>query len=706
MLSLRLCASATLTAMLTAGSALAQPVTQITINPNPEEKFTSTVGSGLLYDLQNAQQGSLTGPSLQSVLKDFSRKAGAVDVVPAEEFSQGYASNFESILKNVPGVVTGKRWGEEVRLSIRGSGISRGFHLRGIQLLQDGVPLNNADGSGDFQEVDPLFARYVEVSKGSNALQYGSATLGGAINLVSPTGITAPTANEARVEYGSYGTVRTHVGMARRAGNVDVYSALTGTRSQGWREHSKGLTGRLNSNLGIKLNDDTETRFFLTYNNINQQVPGTLSRTQALTTPKTAPSANLVNDWQRDIRSVRFANKTTFKLSDSETLEVSPYVAWKDLQHPISIYVDQRSVNYGLSGKYQGEGELSQHRNKLTLGSNIRAATMKAQVFTNVGGSHGNRIGNNNQLSNNYEMFAENQWYATPEVSLITGGQGIVARRENENRITPSASDTGYYKALSPKLGALWDVTPTQQIFANVSKSYEPPTFSELTQTGVATNFALLSAQKAWTAELGTRGSERHIAWDATVFRSWVKNELLNYDTGAGVPAATFNAKDTIHQGLELGLDGDVGYRFIDPKEVGKLLLRQTYTYSDFHFDGDRLYGDNQIAGVPEHMYHVELQFQSANGWDVGPSVDYVPQAAFVDYANTQKSTSYALLNLSANYEFLPGVKWYVDARNLTDKRYISDFSTVADLRTPGANQNVYYPGDGRSIYTGINYQF
>ncbi len=699
---IRLCATTALSIVIMAHSAVAKTPTEITIYPDASP---TTVGSGLMYGLENTHQGSLTGPSLQHVMKEFSHKAGAVDVVPSEEFKNSYALNFADMLKDVPGVVTGKRYGEEVRLSIRGSGISRGFHLRGIQLFQDGVPLNSADGAGDFQEVDSLFARYLEVFKGGNALQYGATTLGGAINLVSPTGITAPSDNQLRVEYGSYGTVRTHAGFARRADHVDMYSAVTGVKSQGWREHSEQLTGRLNTNVGIKVNDDTETRFFLTYNNINQEVPGTISRFAALNTPKSAPAANLINDFQRDIRSLRFANKTTWKLSDSELLEISPYVALKDLNHPISVYVDQRSVNYGISGRYVGDGELAKHRNRLIAGSNVRAATTSALTYTNVRGSRGVRTGDANQLAHNYEVFAENQWYATPEFSIIAGGQGVLARRENENRRVPANSDTEYFKALSPKFGVLWDVAPAQQIFANVSKSYEPPTFSELTQGGIANNFALLSAQKAWTAEAGTRGSAARIAWDATVFHSRVQNELLNFDVGAGIPAATFNANKTIHQGLELGLDGDIGYRYFDAKDDGKLLLRQTYTYSDFRFDNDRRYGDNQIAGVPEHMYRAELQFQSVKGWKAGPSVDYVPQAAFVDYANTQKSTGYALWNVSTSYTIIPGVEWYIDARNLADKRYISNFSTVADART-AANLNVYYPGEGRSVYTGVSYRF
>ena len=58
---------------------------------------------------------------------------------------------------------------------------------RGVYLLQDGIPVNFADGSYIIGVMDPMTAHFVEVFKGANALNFGASTLGGAINFVSPT---------------------------------------------------------------------------------------------------------------------------------------------------------------------------------------------------------------------------------------------------------------------------------------------------------------------------------------------------------------------------------------------------------------------------------------------------------------------------------------------------------------------------------------
>lgn len=57
----------------------------------------------------------------------------------------------------------------------------------------------------------------------------------------------------------------------------------------------------------------------------------------------------------------------------------------------------------------------------------------------------------------------------------------------------------------------------------------------------------------------------------------------------------------------------------------------------------------------------------------------------------TLKVPSYVLFGIETSYEFERGVTVFVDARNLADMRYVSNFSTVTDART--ANTSVFYPG-------------
>ncbi|NBQ54000.1 MAG: Plug domain-containing protein, partial [Proteobacteria bacterium] len=98
---------------------------------------------------------------------------GAAEIIDAETYKGGRATTVKDALDYAPGVFIQPRFGsEESRISIRGSGLQRTFHGRGLKLLQDGVPINLADGSFDFQAIEPLASKAVEVFRGSNGLEY------------------------------------------------------------------------------------------------------------------------------------------------------------------------------------------------------------------------------------------------------------------------------------------------------------------------------------------------------------------------------------------------------------------------------------------------------------------------------------------------------------------------------------------------------
>ncbi|MBM3618699.1 MAG: Plug domain-containing protein, partial [Alphaproteobacteria bacterium] len=99
---------------------------------------------------------SLTSAGVEEAEARLSQIPGGVAVVAAEEYGDTRAFTMKDMLDFTPGVFAQSRVAQESRMSIRGSGLSRTFHMRGITLLQDGVPINNADGAADFQDIDPL----------------------------------------------------------------------------------------------------------------------------------------------------------------------------------------------------------------------------------------------------------------------------------------------------------------------------------------------------------------------------------------------------------------------------------------------------------------------------------------------------------------------------------------------------------------------
>src|SRR2546426_323392 len=186
--------------------------------------------------------------------EEIQRTPGGVEIVPQKAIEESRASNLKDVLDFVPGVWIRPRFGaaDESQISIRGSGLRNNFHLRGVNVLIDGFPYGNADGFADFESLELLDTKRVEVYKGANALRFGGFTLGGAINLVTKTGYDAGLV-ELRSEAGSFGFLKNHAATGQVYGPLDVYLGLTDVELHGYRDNSGQHRERVYSSWGWRV---------------------------------------------------------------------------------------------------------------------------------------------------------------------------------------------------------------------------------------------------------------------------------------------------------------------------------------------------------------------------------------------------------------------------------------------------------------------
>ena len=656
--------------------------------------------------------GSLTVPSVETQRASVNATVGSVAFVDAKDYENRYANTLRDVLKDVPGVYVQQRYGQELRLSIRGSGISRGFHLRGIELLQDGIPVNLADGSGDFYQIDPLSLRSLEVYKGGNALTFGTTTLGGAVNAVTPTAYTAFAPDILRIDGGSFGTIRENFQVSRIVGDADVLINGTITNADNYRDHENQRTQNFNANVGYRIAPGVETRFYAGVFLTDQKLPGTLSLFDALNNPTKANPTALTGNQSRKVEAERIANRTSFEL-DTGRLDVDSWAIHKNLYHPIFQVIDQDGWTYGVSPHWAGTFDIGGFRNDTILGVRAFAGINDAKQFNNLAGRRNGQTLNAVQSASNYEAYGENRFWFLPDVALMTGAKAFSSNRaysnkggfSGANRFPSYADET--YEGVNPKVGLLWQPLPAIQVFGDVTRSRDVPDFSDLVQmNSFNTTFVPLKAQSAVTYEAGARGRIDRLAFDVTLYRADLRDELINFTTNAalGIPAATFNTPRSRHQGVEAAVTLDV---VRDLSGIGDTLsVGQIWTYNDFRFIRDPAFGNNRIAGVPDDVLRTIVSYRHPSGFHLSPSVDWVPSGAFADHANTLRVPGYALLNVETGIDFANGVSLFLDARNLTDARYVSDIAVVANAATVAGGPVAFYPGVGRSVFGGVRASF
>ena len=665
--------------------------------------------------VEGVSEPTLTVPSVSAATAELARVPGGTTLVDGATVRQGRASTLRDALDFTTGVYVQSRFGsEEARISIRGSGLQRTFHGRGLKILQDGVPLNLADGGVDMQAIEPLATRYIEVWRGANALRYGGTTLGGAVNFVSPTGRDA-SPFQSRLELGSFGYLRGQVSSGFSSGPVDYYASLTHFIQDGYRQHAAQEADRVMANVGYRISDQLENRLWFTAVRTDSQLPGSLSLSNALNNPRLGSFAG---DQKRDYSLYRLSDRLAWA-SDQTQAQVSGFWSYKDLNHPIYQVLDQNSNDLGLDARVVHSSEVAGYDNRLTAGFAPVYGWVEDNRFVNgtFAGRprRGAKTAESTQTSANLDTYFEDSLKLNDRWSLVAGTSVTYARREFADRFLSDGdqTDTQDYLGFNPKVGAIWEAAQGVQVFGNVSRNFEPPTFGELSRPatpGATNGLVQLNAQTGTTLEVGTRGKVGRFDWDASLYQAWLEDEMLSLQVGNFNPpiTQTLNAGRTIHRGVELG----GGWRVVDGllatgAEVPNdgIRLQGNYLFNDFRFDGDATYGDNRLPGIPRHYLRGELKYQHPCGFYFGPNVEWAPESYAIDLANTDAANApgYAILGVRVGYQTQRGFSWFLDARNLTDKSYIAT-TGVLNRATPASA--AYNPGDGRSFFGGVEIRF
>ena len=615
---------------------------------------------------------------------ELEKVPGGVALVPQKEIVQSRAGNLKDVLNFTPGVLAQSRFGaDESQLSIRGSGLRSNFHTRGVNLLINGLPYQDADGFSDFESLDLLATQRVEVWKGANALRYGGNSMGGAINLTTYTGETAP-ALQINVLGGAYGFFKGQVSTGGVFGNFNYYLSASDTELNGFREHSEQGRQRVYGNLGWKLDENTDLRADVVYANVAEKLPGALTRQEYFTNPRQADPVNVLNDWGRFYNFVRVGAGLTRRIGSQHQIVVNLYGQYRNMDHPIFQVIDEDARSFGGEIRYSFNGNIGSKRNRFVAGFSPQFGNVGTRWYNNVGGQRGVQTNRFGTRARNYGLYFENQLDITERFTLVAGGRADWATRRYRDLFTTDGdrSDRRTYKAFSPKLGVVWRAFEQAQVFGNVSRSYEPPLLLELTSFAGfgASGFLDLKAQDTWQYEVGTRGQfNDRLDWEVALFDAEIDNEIINTNIRP-FPFAPFtipsyrNAANTRHLGLEVGANATLKQNLINDND--RLSWRTAYTWSRFRFVDDVTYGDNFIPGMPRHLLRSELRYQHPRGFWVAPNVDWSPATYFVNSANTFRNDSYAVLNLKAGYDWR-GFGFYFEAANLADRLYSA--SVVVD---------------------------
>ena len=696
----------------------------------------------------------LTQPTVAQALNEQRLIAGSTSLVQISPLRQRL-STLKDALAMQPGVIIQEFFGlnDQPRLNIRGSGIQSNPQRRGVYLLQDGIPVNFADGSYIIGVMDPMTAHFVEVFKGANALNFGASTLGGAINFVSPTANKQHGANTlVKVEGGSYGYRAVAASMGYRWQTSDAHISTSYSAQDGHRLYNRNTRWSISANYGLQsLNGHVENRTYLHFTWLKFQFPGPLNMQQLMDNPKQVNAGvdlpfsmgpNVLRDKPRRFaRIIRVANRTGIRFNANSDLVTAVYYQYADDQFvfPITISIPH---SYHHDGGLTVSYRLNTGKHNLRAGLVASAGQIDRRTYINKDGLESFMFAHDNLQARNLTLFAEDLIRLTSKLNVVADAHLVYNERNSSDRFpqpdlrpwyshmskkyryfrSQSTTLNQHFSAFNPRIGLIYSPFKGEdvQLFGNLSRSYEPPTFDELVGTEVTTNintspkrlYAIaLDKQTATTLELGSKGRTTRFSWNVAAYRSWVHNEILEVKDYVRGIKRTENYPTTLHQGVEVGLNAVVAD---NPwgTNAGKLTLGGVYNFSDFRFSGGKYQG-KRLAGIPQHYLNLSAEYEHSCGLSLAAQVEWKPGETPIDHTNTMFQPAYRVWNVRAAYALGKNISLYVEMKNVANSRYASSYVISDEIHNPpipfpnfSAKQMAFFiPAQPRCIFGGITWQ-
>jgi len=641
----------------------------------------------------------------------------AIGVLGAPEIQTLQATvSLDEALPQIPGVFVNNRYNlaNGDRISIRGFGARSQFGVRGVRIIQDGIPLTLPDGQSQLNNLDLAAAGRIEVIRGPASALYGNAS-GGVISVQTESAPPGPLGGEIRWLGGSFGDDRTYqkydLKAAGRPGRADYYAHLAHFQTDGYRLHSAARYTLFNGRFGYRPDSVSDLTIAVNYADTPlAENPSSLTDSLARAKPDTArdialspeqcpPDPGLAGcqDLGEESRQGQLGINYRRRLGAEHQLSLMAYGLVRRLENRIPftlIELDRRAGGARLEYRY---APLTGRITGLTGGIDLdRQADDRLETARDADQTGPATLDQDERVAA-LGLFAQGgvELYADLELTLSLRYDRVTFAVDDRLIAGDDPDDSGrrHMDQLSPMAGLRYSLAPSLNVYANIGRSFQTPTTTELTDSLGGFNESL-QPERAINYELGLKGtvSER-LSYDLAIFRTDVDGLIV----GSAVPGTERvffeNAGATDLRGAELGVSALI---------VEGLVFTAAYTHSDFVFrdfrSDDNEFSGNRLPGVPPNQASGSLTYSHRSGvtgalqvWGVD---DY-----YVDNSNENRNEGYVTTNIRIGYslrtpslEILP----VLGVNDIFDVRYNSSVVVNAVARA------FYEPAPGRYFYAGL----
>lgn len=551
----------------------------------------------------------------------------------------------------------------------------RGASSRQVAVYMDGVPLN-PDGATalNLSELPTTAFERIEVYRGNPPPQFGSAPMGGVVNLVTPQrpesmGFSATAADHSTHRVGAFGAKAVQVG----SNAIDVWAAVESLGTEGNYEFFQ------NRSTVFNLFDDSfETRQNNDKNQINllsrirtrsrlgtfSVTGGMLKRAEGIPGPASAQSTGTRLDTTRFFTAVNGESDGSWGRSQLSAWLINTHELWDDRGNEVGVGVQHEDRDTRMLGMQTTTDVVVTPTTVAIVAGSVRHdqytrfnritetedAPMERTVWSASPAIRGQLLDERLQLDGTvFVQGIHNDVFGDAALSQVSGA------------ITQSTTD---FIAAKPRAGVLVRLSPSTVTKASWGQYLRPPDFTELfgNRGSVIGNPSLLP-ESSTSADLGFRttldGPKVNLVCDIAGFRSDTRNKIV-FIQNSQRTVRPINVKGARIQGVEAALTLGVFDAF-----QSRTSLSRSWTEN---LSEASAYAGNQLPGIP----NVELSQRTMLSWTDSITVGHsysLTNGEYWDQTNWYQSAPRHFHSAFARVvPWSTGPELEIETRNLTNQ--------------------------------------
>jgi Fe(3+) dicitrate transport protein len=665
-------------------------------------------------------------------------------------------NNTRQVFAKVPGISIWENDGSGVQVGVASRGLSPNRSWE-FNVRQNGYDIS-ADifGYPEAYYNPPMEAvERIQIVRGASSLQYGPQ-FGGLLNYVLKRGdANRKISVETQQSAGSFGMFSTFNAVGGTVGKLNYYGYFHHRQANGWRENSTYNITNLHLNLNYAVTEKLNIGFEISRLFYKNQQPGGLTDVQFAQDARQISRARnwFSTPWTVPALTVDFQVTGKWK----SNLKVFGLVAERNSIGYVRAINIRDTLNRQLGTFNPRQLDRDQYRNlgaewrnmisyqflnqEHTVAAGVRYYTGFTRRKQNGRGDTGSDFNLNLQeadyprnlefMTQNTSFYVENifritkKWTITPGIRyemVQNTGEGQFSRAANGTAIMMPRQETQRSLVLAG-IGTELSLSTVATIYANISQSYRPVLFSDITPP--ATTDVIdenLRDASGFNADLGIRGNYKNLlTYDISAF-------YLQYDNRIGTlnqvrsDGSRFQLRTNVGGSRTTGVESYIEFAPIaaitDHSKLGYINLFASLSWINAQYTDLRVVNivnnapvetnlkGNKVENAPSYIHRIGATYTN-KGFSATWQISAVGEA-FADANNTRLAPAtavtgiipaYRVMDLSATWRFLQRYNVRAGVNNLTDERYFT-------RRAGGYPGPGIMPGEGRNWYLSVGARF